>query len=115
MARHELTTGTRGEAVAAWYLTRAGCRVVDRNVRIHADELDLVVRHGRSLVMVEVKTSSSGYDPFETVDDAKLRRLERISVRYPARVDRIDLVGISLDETDRGGALTIRWLQGVHR
>jgi len=42
--------------VAARFLQRAGLKILTRNYRHRRGEVDLVARHGRELVMVEVKS-----------------------------------------------------------
>jgi putative endonuclease len=78
--------GAAGEAqAAAWYAAH-GYRVVERNWRCRDGELDLVVRRGRELVFVEVKTRSTDrYGiPAEAVTPAKQRRLRSLAGRYLA-------------------------------
>jgi len=53
--RHCREAGNHGEKVAARFLQRAGLKILARNYRHRRGELDLVARHGRELVMVEVK------------------------------------------------------------
>jgi len=71
--------GAEGEARAARYLAERGYRIVDRNVRAGGVELDLVVRKGRTIAFVEVKTRRTRRfgAPEEAVDAAKRRRLIR--------------------------------------
>ncbi|MFM8655320.1 MAG: YraN family protein [Verrucomicrobiota bacterium] len=54
--RHRWEAGRHGEKVAARFLQRAGVRILTRNYRHRRGEVDLVARHGRELVMVEVKS-----------------------------------------------------------
>ena len=63
---------------ARWY-RRRGFRVLDHNRWLGGGELDLVVRRGRALAFVEVKSKSGdGHgDPFEMVDDIKIARIRR--------------------------------------
>ena len=103
------STGGTGERLAAAFLERHGGAVVDRNVRVGADEIDLVMRHCSQLVVVEVKTAANGDDPLEAVDGTKFERIERAASGYPGAVSRIDLVGIEVQE----GGVAVRWLQGV--
>ncbi len=78
--------GADGEArAAAWYEAR-GYDVVARNWRCRDGELDVVVRRGRLLVFVEVKTRTSARfgTPAEAVTPTKQRRLRRLAMRYLA-------------------------------
>ena len=101
--------GVSGESLAAWYLERRGCRVVARNVRVDADEIDLLVDHRGQRVAVEVKLSTNGDDPLDAVDDAKFARFERAVSGLDDPVVRLDLLAVEISE---GGA-RFRWLQGV--
>jgi putative endonuclease len=74
--------GADGEARVALHYESRGYRVLDRNWRCRDGELDLVLRHGRTLVVCEVKTRSSAAfgTPAEAVTvkkQAKLRLLAR--------------------------------------
>lgn len=72
-----LALGAEGEARAELYLKAKGYRIIARNVRAGGVELDLVVRHRRTLVFVEVKTRRSRrFGPPElAVDAGKQARL----------------------------------------
>ncbi len=103
------STGATGERFAESFLVRHACTIVDRNVRVDADELDLVVCHRGQLVAVEVKTSTNGDDPLEAVDETKFDRIERAAAGYPGAVSRIDLIGVEVHD----GGVALSWLQGV--
>jgi putative endonuclease len=64
---------------AARWLRLRGYRVLDHNRWLGGAELDLVVRRGRVLAFVEVKSKSGdGFgDPIEMVDDVKVARIRR--------------------------------------
>jgi putative endonuclease len=68
---------------ARWYRLR-GYRVLDRNAWCAGYELDLVVRRGRVLVFVEVKSKSGdGYgDPLEMVTPVKVERIRRAALAW---------------------------------
>ncbi|MGY2875437.1 putative endonuclease [Marmoricola sp. URHA0025 HA25] len=76
--------GAYGERVAARYLADLGMRVVDRNWRCDAGELDLVLRDGDALVFCEVKTrTGTAYGhPLAAVDATKTERLVRLADRW---------------------------------
>ena len=88
---------------ARWYRLR-GWRVLDHNRWLGGAELDLVVRRGRVLAFVEVKSKSgTGFgDPFEMVTPVKIARIRKatelwlrlhpelggLSVRFDVIVER---------------------------
>ena len=76
--------GAIGERRALWFYRLRGYRIAGRNVRLRGGELDLVVRRGRALVFVEVKTRSSvvAGEGFEAVDRVKQSRLMRLAEQY---------------------------------
>jgi putative endonuclease len=79
--------GALGERRAAWFYRLRGYTIVGRNIRLRAGEIDLVVRRGRTLAFVEVKTRQSlaAGEGFESVDRAKQLRLVRLAEEYLAR------------------------------
>lgn len=94
--------GAQGETQAAIWYEQHGYKVVARNWRCREGELDLVVRRGRALVFVEVKTRTSDRfgSPAEAVTPTKQRRLRTLALRYlddtgarPASL-RFDVVAI---------------------
>ena len=57
--RAALERGRRAEEIAAAYLNARGLQILHRNFRRRLGELDLVVRDGAELVIVEVRTRST--------------------------------------------------------
>ncbi len=78
MAEH-LRTGAAGEQLACQWLETHGFKVLHRNWRYGHDEIDVVAREGRFLVVVEVKTLKSDRwgDPEDAVDHRKQMKLMR--------------------------------------
>ncbi len=100
--------GCTGERLAAAELARRGLTVVDRNWRCQAGEIDLVVRDGECLAIVEVRTRRGrGYGtPEESITLAKRERLIALAQAYVAAVDwrgpwRIDVVAVEMDGAGR--------------
>ena len=79
--------GRRGERRAAWFYRLRGYSIVARNVRFRSGEIDLVVRRGRALAFVEVKTRQSltAGEGYESVDRAKQLQLVSLAGEYLAR------------------------------
>jgi putative endonuclease len=79
--------GRRGERRAAWFYRLRGYSIAGRNVRLRSGEIDLIVRRGRVLAFVEVKTRQSltAGEGFEAVDRAKQLQLVRLTEDYLAR------------------------------
>ncbi len=93
-------SGADGERLAAAVLARAGYRVVVRDLRTTAAEIDLLVRRGRTWIAVEVKARTDHPAPERFVDAERLGRLQRAltalapSLRpVPAEL-RIDVVAV---------------------
>lgn len=51
--------GRRGESLALWSLRLRGYRILARDLRTPAGEIDIVARRGRTLAMIEVKWRGS--------------------------------------------------------
>lgn len=67
----------RGERVALRHYRLRGYRLLEANARAGRYELDLVLRRGDRVVIVEVKEKSSSAfgHPFEMIDEEKVRRV----------------------------------------
>jgi putative endonuclease len=79
--------GTEAEKRVRLYYLLRGYRMLAANVRAGGNELDVVVRRGRRLVFVEVKSRSGERfgDPLEAVGPEKARRLRRAAEGFLAR------------------------------
>lgn len=77
----------RGERRALRHYRLRGYRLLEANARAGAYELDLVLRRGRRLLVVEVKEKSGpGFgDPLEMVDAEKARRVHAAAWAWRAR------------------------------
>jgi putative endonuclease len=100
--------GASGEdQVASWYEAR-GYRVLDRNWRCRAGELDIVAGRDGLVAFCEVKTRSSVAfgSPAEAVTPAKQARLRRLGVQWleqsgaRARELRFDVASVLADEVE---------------
>jgi putative endonuclease len=110
--------GKSGEQAAAEYLESCGLRILDRNWRCGAGEIDIVAVERYALVVAEVKsrTGTAYGSPLEAVSRAKRARLRRLAVQWlnahGVRFDhvRIDVVGLVYDGT---GGFTVEHIRGV--
>ena len=97
--------GDRGEEIARRYLVRRGYRILESNYRTRYGEIDLVVRHGETLIFVEVKLRrGTGFgDPLESVTPRKQEQVRTIAEQYLQEKEpefdeiRFDVVGILND------------------
>lgn len=97
-------SGEFGERAAAGYLRSLGYRILCRRFSAAGGEIDLVCRHGESLVFVEVKARSRNDfgHPAEAVTTRKQRRLAKAALAYlqllgnPAIACRFDVVEVFL-------------------
>jgi putative endonuclease len=85
-----------------------GYRILDTNRWLGGAELDLVVRRGRRLVFVEVKSKSGTTfgDPLEMVDETKVRRLRAAADAWLVRHPELRGLEVRFDLiADRAGRL----------
>ncbi len=111
--------GERGERIALHALREAGLRIIERNWRCRAGELDIVAEErapdysrgaldSRWLVVVEVRTRrghgyGSALQAFTRKKQAKLRELAALYVREREWEGpwRIDAVAVQMDRSGR--------------
>jgi putative endonuclease len=108
--------GAGAEAAARRYLEARGLRTLASNFRCRRGEIDLVMRHGAALVIVEVRyrRDARQVHPFDTITAEKQRRVLRATeylllqqptlTRLPVRFDVVAVTG-DLD------APQVQWLQ----
>jgi putative endonuclease len=93
--------GAAAESTALAWLQKKGLKLVERNWRCKAGELDLVLRDGPSLVMVEVRLRSSNDfgGAAASIDAKKRAKLVAAARLYLARLPdcpcRFDVVTMS--------------------
>jgi putative endonuclease len=100
--------GNLGEEAAAGRLLDLGYRVLERNWRCRAGEIDIIAEHHGVIAFVEVKARSPRAlrAPADAVDADKRRRIRAASRAYLSRFRepspaRFDIVSVFLDATDR--------------
>ena len=103
--------GAAGERRAAWFYRLRGWTIVARNVRSRGGEIDLIVRRGRTLAFVEVKTRQSlaaGHG-YEAVGQRKRQQLVDLAAFWLAKHPRAGEIRydvVSLHWTGRRFVLT---------
>jgi putative endonuclease len=86
----------RGERVALRHYRLRGYRLLAANARVGRYELDLVLRRGGRVLVVEVKekTGTAFGHPFEMIDEEKLRRVRIAATSWVAA--RPELAGLEV-------------------
>jgi putative endonuclease len=76
----------RGERRALVHYRLRGYQLVAANVRVGRYELDLILRRGRRLLVVEVKEKGGAAfgHPLEMIDDEKVRRVHAAAAGWLA-------------------------------
>ena len=98
--------GRKGEEVAVDFLKKQGYRIIKRNYRCRAGEIDIIANQGSSLAFVEVKTRRSTRFglPEEAVSYEKKRHLTRVALGYFTHYRiketkcRFDVVSVVMNE-----------------
>jgi putative endonuclease len=105
-----------GEEEACNFLRKNKCKILDRNYSVLGGEIDIVARHGNTILFVEVKTrvSDAFAKPYESVGFKKQNHLKTAAKTYvqekPVRncEFRFDVISIVLDESLKP---KIEWIQ----
>jgi putative endonuclease len=93
MTSVRVALGKTGEDLACRELERRGYAIVARRYRRRRGELDIVARHGSTIVFVEVKAKRSrafGH-AVDAVDGRKRRRIVELALDYLARYRLTDV------------------------
>jgi putative endonuclease len=120
----ETTTsaGRRGEDLACRHLESQGLRLLERNYRCRAGEIDLVMLDAGTLVLVEVRSRSSANHggAAATVGSRKQRRFilaaRHLMLTRPAYrrlAARFDVLAI--DAAPDGGPSRLTWIRDAFR
>ena len=92
-------SGFAAERRALWWYRLRGWRILGENVWAGGNELDLIVRRGRTLRFVEVKEKKSARfgDPLEMLTAEKRRRLRRAAESWLAARPELARLSIGFD------------------
>lgn len=89
--------GRRGEIVGALWLMARGYRILGFRLKTPHGEIDLLVRKGAVLAVVEVKLRGSIEAALEAVGERQRRRLRRAGEAFAARRADLKDAAIRLD------------------
>ena len=76
--------GLRAEMLAAWFLRLKGYRILATRYRTPVGEIDIVARHWRTLVFIEVKARRSAEEYGMALEAVNTRRISRAANHYLA-------------------------------
>jgi putative endonuclease len=105
--RDRIWLGNYGERVAAVWLQSQGCKILARNYRSpRKGEVDIIARHGKLLLFVEVKTRRKGSKirGLDAVGKDKQKLIERGANSWLKRLGtrelpwRFDVIEVSVEE-----------------
>ena len=76
--------GDDGERKAVQFLRKQGYRILARQHRERFGEIDIIALDGQQIVFVEVKTcrSTKAGQPFESVDQAKQKKIAQAALAW---------------------------------
>ena len=114
--RDTASTGLAAEAAACRFLEAHGLATVTRNYRCRLGEIDLVMRDGRELVLVEVRyrRNATQVHPYVTVTAQKQRRILRAAQHLLLRNPKLAGAGLRFDVVAVTGDLAaprFEWLR----
>lgn len=104
MAKHN-ELGIEGERIATEYLRQVGYKVIETNWRFNKKEIDIIAQKRGQVIMVEVKSRSTGKygKPEEAVTPSKQKFLIEAADAYMQALSyeasiRFDVIAIVLNE-----------------
>lgn len=95
--RRAWVRGRRGEGLAACWLRLKGYRLLARNFRSGAGEIDLVARRGAVLAMVEVKTRGDLASASEALGARQRARIVRATEAFLQQRPNLARLSIRFD------------------
>jgi putative endonuclease len=112
--------GREAETIAGDYLTKQGFRILWRNLRIGALEIDLVAKKEDLAIVVEVRTRGAGAfeKPLASVSRGKQQMLlraargvwrGRLSKMPDVERMRIDVIAVTFED----GTPRVEWIRGA--
>ncbi|MEI6627139.1 MAG: YraN family protein [bacterium] len=110
--------GQYGEKLAADYLLRHHCKIIDKNFRTRFGEIDLIAKFGDEILFCEVKTRTSdkcGLPEF-AVDYHKARKLLKVAQFYLQAKQlnnfwRLDTISIEINKEQKSAKIS--WFKGI--
>lgn len=98
--------GALGEDISCKYLSNSGYKVIERNFRCRAGEIDIIAIQDDTVVFIEVKTRSGGNygSPSEAVSKSKQMKIIKTALFYMQKkklldnMCRFDVMEIIIDE-----------------
>lgn len=81
MSLKRLLLGRKGEKEAEKYLKRKGFKLLNRNYKLKAGEIDLIMEDGEELVIVEVRTvqKMGQYTIDDKIPPSKREQVKRVT------------------------------------
>lgn len=111
--------GERGELLALKAMEKKGYKLIRRNYICKLGEIDLIMRKGKQLVFVEVKSRDVGSygRPMESINAQKLKKIERtaqlflLGYRDPYDSVQLDVCEVFLDSGAVNHVSNVDWVQ----
>jgi len=110
-----MNRGAQAEALAAGFLAGRGLRILARNYRCRAGEIDLIARDRDTIVFVEVRLRSSNAfgGAAASITATKRLRLQRAATHYLARLGKEPACRFDAILLDSLDSSRIEWLVNV--
>jgi putative endonuclease len=108
--------GIAAEERAAQFLLASGLELLQRNYRCKMGELDLIARHGNTLIIAEVRMRSSARfgGAAASITWSKRRRIVRATRHLLARYPTLQKCAVRFDAVLIGGnGADIEWIKGA--
>ncbi len=109
MMPYKKIIGNFGENIACIFLKKRGYKIIERNIKLSYQEIDIVAKHDKKIIFIEVKTRTSKYlgAAEDSLYSSQIKNLKKAITNYCYKnyknlsLIRLDFIAIDIDKKNK--------------